>query len=229
MVNVVNRIKSTPREQSATFYEFARTLVHLVNRFYFHAKVFYEAPLPTKPFILAPTHRSYVDTPLVGSVLKEPVRYMAKAELWKNPWLGRLVELLGGFSVDRNSADRTSLNTALAILKGGDALVVFPEGERRVGDRVEHLHEGVAYLALKSKVPIVPVAFYGSEKVMPPGIKFPRPARVRAIVGRRIDAEKYLNRPGSGSKSVSRGAILEMTTELERELQRLYDQAKTMR
>ena len=229
MTSAVNRMKSTPRVQNSTFYGFARTLVHLVNRYYFHAKVFYEAPLPSKPFILAPTHRSYVDTPLVGSVLKEPVRYMAKAELWENPWLGRLVELLGGFPVDRNSTDRTSLNTALAILKSGDALVVFPEGERRVGDRVEHLHEGVAYLALKSKVPVVPVAFYGSGKVMPPGAKLPRPAVVRAIVGRQIDSVKYLSRTGSTSKTVSRGAIVELTAELERELQRLYDQAKAMK
>ena len=228
MNRALNQIKNTPRVQSPGFYGFARAVVSIVNRYYFHVKVFYEAPLPKRPFILAPTHRSYMDTPLVGSVVKEPLRYMGKIELWNNPWLGRLVELLGGFPVDRNSTDRSSLNTALATLRQGNALVVFPEGERRSGDRVENLHEGVAYLALKTKVPVVPVAFYGSEEIMPPGSKFPRPARVRALVGHQIDPMDYLNKSGVVSKNVSRRAILDMTLDLMRELQRLYDEAKAL-
>ncbi|SHE80015.1 1-acyl-sn-glycerol-3-phosphate acyltransferase [Ferrithrix thermotolerans DSM 19514] len=223
----VDDLINRPLQQSPRFYAFARGVVYLVNRLYFGNKVYFEAPLPSSPFVLAPTHRSYIDTPLVGSILKEPLRYMAKSELWKNPWLGRLIELLGGFPVDRSGADRNSLNTALEILRAGESLVVFPEGERRSGEKVEKIHEGVAYLSLKTKVPVVPVAFYGSDHVLPPGSKFPRRGRVRSIVGKAMYPSSYVE-DTSGKKSVPRRAIVAMTNDLELTLQRLFDEAKSL-
>jgi 1-acyl-sn-glycerol-3-phosphate acyltransferase len=177
---------------------------------------------------LAPTHRSYIDTVLVGTVTKTYMHYMAKAELWKVGAFGRLIEILGGFPVDRGAADREALKSALSVLTIGEGLVLFPEGERRDGDVVRDLHDGAAYLALRASVPIVPVAFYGSAVALRKGAKLPRPARVRAVVGPSLLPESFVNPDRRESKTVSRASVTRMTAALADELQRLYDKAATL-
>ncbi|MGC8480826.1 MAG: lysophospholipid acyltransferase family protein [Acidimicrobiales bacterium] len=209
-------------------YAVMRAIVAFVNRRYWHTKVRYEAGLPSAPFILAPTHRSYIDTVLVGSVVPHYMHFMAKVELWKKPALAKILEILGAFPVDRDAADRSALESALKVLALGEPLVVYPEGERREGDVVTDIHEGVAYMALRSGVPVVPVAFYGSNKAWAKGAKLPSPAQVRAIVGPPMLPERFKREGARTTKTVSRRAVTEMTEALRVELQRLYDEAATM-
>ena len=124
--------------------------------------------------VLAPMHRSYIDSLAVGVPLKtRRFRAMAKYELFLVPVIGRLIALGGGFPVRRNVQDMEAYGVALQMLRDGDMLLVFPEGTRnRDGSARPQL--GAARLALESGAALVPVSIGGSDriKLLPP--RFPK-------------------------------------------------------
>jgi 1-acyl-sn-glycerol-3-phosphate acyltransferase len=123
-------------------------------------------------YILACNHISNLDPPIMGISTPRRLRFMAKNELFKHPLVGWWLKKLWAFPIKRGKADLGALKEALKYLKGGDPLLVFPEGTRRMNNKPVTPHPGVGFLALKSQVPIVPVFVWGSDKVMPPGKKF---------------------------------------------------------
>ena len=172
------------------------------------------------PFLLAPVHRSILDTPISSGVTRRRMRFMGADKYWKSRSFGRLLSTLGGFPVTRGSADREALQRCIAVLQRGEPLVLFPEGERKSGDAVHPLFEGATYIAVKAGVPIVPVGIGGSERAMPKGAKYIRPHKVRVVVGPPIAA------PAGLTGKAQRDAIRELTKVLHAELQRLLDEAQ---
>ena len=79
-------------------------------------------------FILAPTHRSILDTPIASGVTRRRMRFMGADKYWKNKAFGRLLTALGGFPVSRGTADREALKRSIAVLQGGEPLGVVPRG-----------------------------------------------------------------------------------------------------
>lgn len=118
------------------------------------------------PVILALNHIAWVDVPLVAVSLARVTHYMAKIELFQVPVLGTLMRWLGAFQVRRGEGDRDALRSAQRILSEGKILVVFPEGHRSGTGHLAAGHPGVAYIALRSGVPIVPVAISGTERAL---------------------------------------------------------------
>ena len=174
----------------------------------------------TGAFVLAPVHRSNMDTPISSCLTRRRLRFMGKDSLWKQRPVAWVLSALGGFPVARGTADREALQRCVAVLQLGEPLVLFPEGERKSGDVVQPLFDGAAYVALKAGVPIVPVGIAGSEAVMPKGARFIHPAKVRVVVGAPIPP------PASATGArVPRSAIRQVTAELHETLQRLYDEA----
>jgi 1-acyl-sn-glycerol-3-phosphate acyltransferase len=169
----------------------------------------------TGAFVLAPVHRSFLDTPISACVTRRRLRFMGKDSMWKNRASGWFLSALGGFPVTRGTADRQALVRCIQVLESGEPLVVFPEGERKSGPVVQPLFEGAAYVAVKAGVPIVPVGIGGSERVMPKGTWVIRPWKLHVIVGRPIS-------PGVESAS-ARTKVRTVTAELHAELQRLFD------
>lgn len=137
----------------------------------------------TGPYILAPSHRSFMDFLFAAMVTRRRVRWMAKESLWKHPTLGSFVDVMGGFRVNRGTADRRSLRVAEAILADGQPLVMFPEGTRRSGALVEDLFDGVAWLSSRQRVPVVPMGISGTEEAMSTGTKLPRPGKIVIWIG----------------------------------------------
>lgn len=172
-------------------------------------------------FILAPTHRSILDTPISSGLTRRRMRFMGADKWWSNKWFGKLLSMLGGFPVSRGSADREALRRCMALLEGGEPLVLFPEGERKSGPIVQPLFEGATYIASKTGAPIVPVGIGGSEKAMPKGAKFIRPKKLHVIIGSPITVSTV------GSSKEQREAMRAATTDLHTELQRLFDLAQT--
>ncbi|MFN8549094.1 MAG: lysophospholipid acyltransferase family protein [Candidatus Eisenbacteria bacterium] len=107
--------------------------------------------------LLAANHKSYLDPPTLGSGLKREIRYFAKRELFSVPLLGTLIHHYGAIPVDRDAFDRRQLARALELLAAGHALLVFPEGTRIRRDGYGEPKVGIALLAEKARVPIVPV------------------------------------------------------------------------
>jgi 1-acyl-sn-glycerol-3-phosphate acyltransferase len=172
-------------------------------------------------FILAPTHRSILDTPISSGVTRRRMRFMGADKWWRNDWFGKLLSMLGGFPVTRGTADREALKRCITLLEAGEPLVLFPEGERKSGPIVQPLFEGAAYIAAKTGAPIVPIGIGGSEKAMPKGARFIRPTTLRVIVGEPIRV------PEAASPKEQREAVRTTTNRLHEELQRLFDLAQT--
>ena len=172
-------------------------------------------------FILAPTHRSILDTPIASGVTRRRLRFMGADKYWKNKAFGRLLTALGGFPVSRGTADREALKRSIAVLQAGEPLVLFPEGERKVGPIVQPLFDGATYIAVKAGVPIIPVGIGGSERAMPKGAKFIRPRKLHVVVGKPIQAASI-----AGSPKDQRDAARQLTADVHAELQRLFDIAQ---
>jgi 1-acyl-sn-glycerol-3-phosphate acyltransferase len=146
---------------------------------------------------------------------------MGKAELWKYGWSAKFFSALGGFPVERGGADRGAMRAAEAALTGGEPLGMFPEGTRRSGPVVEDLHNGVAFLAARRGVPIVPIGIGGSEAILARGRKLPKFGRVVVIVGEPIHPPA--RDPGA---SVRRTDVAALTEQLREAVQALFDEAE---
>jgi 1-acyl-sn-glycerol-3-phosphate acyltransferase len=204
-----------------SIYQFLRVLVHGLNRILFRTSVEGADLVPSSgPVIIAPVHRSFIDFFVASEVTGRKLHYMGKDSLWDNRLLARILPTLGAFPVHRESADRESLRQAQKVLEAGEALVLFPEGERRTGPVIEDLHDGVAFLAARTGATVVPVGIGGSASVMPKGTRLPRPRHIHVIVGQPIPPPE---RTGGGR--ISRSRTREVTEELTRTLQDLYDRS----
>jgi 1-acyl-sn-glycerol-3-phosphate acyltransferase len=117
------------------------------------------------PVILAPNHFSALDHWFVGLLLHRQVRYMAKSQLFKGPFLEFVLSHVGAFPVRRGQRDEEAIVTAGAILGHGGVLVMYVEGGRsRSGQIGDSARPGIGRLALETGAPVVPVTIYGSER-----------------------------------------------------------------
>lgn len=206
---------------SLAWYAVARGVVEGVCRAYWRVEVRGREHIPASgPYVIAPVHRSNIDTLLAGCLTHRRIRFMGKDSLWKHRWSAALFSSLGGFPVHRGTPDREALRTCEEALRGGEPVVLFPEGTRRSGPTVQPLFEGASFVAARAGVPIVPVGIGGSEWAMPKGQRRILPVKVVMVVGPPVDVPE---RPPGGR--VSRRVVAELSERLHRELQALFDEA----
>jgi 1-acyl-sn-glycerol-3-phosphate acyltransferase len=136
----------------------------------------------TGPLLLASNHRSFLDPFVIGTLVKRPVYYMAKRELFEKRWQAWILNALGAFPVDRGAGDGDAMATARAILERGDCVVVFPEGTRVRRGPLGEPRRGIGRLALETGAPVAPIAVMGTDQVRR-GWRI-RPRKVRLRVGR---------------------------------------------
>jgi 1-acyl-sn-glycerol-3-phosphate acyltransferase len=203
------------------WYWVARGVVELFCRAYFRVEIRGREYVPTSgAYVIAPVHRSNVDTLLAGCLTRRRIRFMGKDSLWKYRWAGALFSSLGAFPVHRGTPDREALRSCEEALRGGEPVVLFPEGTRQSGPTVQPLFEGAVFVAARAGVPIVPVGIGGSEWAMPKGRKQIRPVKVVMIVGPVLPAPV----PPTGRR-VARRAVAETSDVLHTRLQALFDEA----
>jgi 1-acyl-sn-glycerol-3-phosphate acyltransferase len=118
-----------------------------------------------KGFILSSNHLEQVDSFLLFHVMPKPVFFMAKEDIFVNPVSSYICRRLGAFPVHRDRVDRWALRHALKVLSNGRILGIYPEGGRSKTKTMQHGKNGPAYLAIKSKAPIVPVAIIGTNRL----------------------------------------------------------------
>ena len=122
--------------------------------------------------LLAGNHTGFLDGPLVYAFAPRSASFLAKSELFVGP-LARALGWLGQIPVHRGQPDRAALAAGLAVLDRGEAMGVFPEGTRGAGT-LQAFSDGLAYLALRSGAPVVPLAVIGTAEAMPKGHRLPR-------------------------------------------------------
>jgi len=143
------------------------------------------------PLLLAGPHAGWLDGPLVVAETPRHVRCLTKSELFRGR-LGDILHVLGQIPVDRGTPDRSALSTALDELTRGGCVGVFPEGTRGSGD-LEAVHDGLAYLAVRSRAPVVPVACVGTAEALPRGARVPRHTRIDVAYGEPFVAPVPIN------------------------------------
>ena len=171
--------------QHALYFVVSRVLVGF-SRLFWRLTVEGKEHVPeTGPFILAPVHRSNVDSPIVAACTRVTCGSSASRRCGSTSCSASFFDGMGGIPVNRGTPDRDSLRRCVEALEAGEPLVIFPEGSRRSGPIVDELFEGVSYVATKTGAPIIPVGIGGSEQAMPKGAKMLRPVKSTSWSGRR--------------------------------------------
>lgn len=148
------------------FYHFASWGVDLVSRIITKRAVRGREFFPAEgPVLLVANHIGFVDPPLIGSLCPRPVHFMAKEELFRNPFVRWVVTNYGAFPVRRGEGDRHAYQTTLKLLRAGKVVGIFPEGTRSRTGALIPAHPGAAAIAIRAGVPIVPVGVWGTEQI----------------------------------------------------------------
>jgi 1-acyl-sn-glycerol-3-phosphate acyltransferase len=170
------------------------------------------------PVILAPNHSNVIDGPMLIGTSPRPVHFLVKQEAFIGP-LDPFLRGIGQLPVDRTGTDRTAVTSALSVLKRGGVLGIFPEGTRGEGDFAS-LRGGLAYFALRSGAPVVPVACFGTTERgrVVRGLP-PLRGRVDIVFGDPFDA-------GDGSGARTRRALDAATVRIQERLTAHLKQAR---
>ncbi len=138
--------------------------------------------------VYASNHLSYYDTPVLFAKLPFQFRILAKAPLWKIPFIGWYLQRSGQVAIDQSSARAgvQSLGRGVATLQSGLPLVIFPEGGRAADGELQQLAAGAAWMAIKAQVPLIPLTLVGTYELLPIHVYALRPRPLRLIVGEPI-------------------------------------------
>jgi 1-acyl-sn-glycerol-3-phosphate acyltransferase len=135
--------------------------------------------------ILVGNHIATADPPVIGAQVRRlDLHYIAKAEAFRRPIARFFLRGWNTFPIVRHSSDRKSLERALQVLREGHVLVLFPEGSRSRNATLQRGFPGAGFMALRSGAPVIPVAIFGSEDVLPKGKVIPHSANVTIRFGR---------------------------------------------
>ena len=190
-------------------------LVFPVFRILFRGRTLGNGHVPMDgPLVVVANHGSHLDPPLLGHALGRPVAFMAKAELFSIPFLGRVIRACGAYPVKRGASDREAIRTATARLQEGWAIGVFLDGTRQENGRVNQPMPGAALLAARSGAALLPVAILNSHRALGVGRSRPRLVKLEMRIGIPVPAPNSRRKPE-----------LEATTrELQRRINALLDQ-----
>jgi 1-acyl-sn-glycerol-3-phosphate acyltransferase len=146
-------------------YYFGRGLAHFLMFFLARWEIHGRENVPARgPVLIVSNHLHIADPPIIAASIKLKVVFMAKEDLWQNPWSRFWVENFGSFPVRRSGLDREALHTAEQWIKRGVSVMMFPEGGRSHSARMRPALAGAALLATRLKVPILPVGITGTDR-----------------------------------------------------------------
>jgi 1-acyl-sn-glycerol-3-phosphate acyltransferase len=112
--------------------------------------------------IVIANHRSGFDPPMVGAILRRPVHFMTKVELWSYPFLPWVFKYVQAYPVRRGRPDRKAIKHSLDILRRGEIIVLFPEGHRSATGELQEARSGVVYLAQRTNCLLLPIGITGT-------------------------------------------------------------------
>ena len=150
------------------------------------------------PLIVVSNHVSYLDPPIVGSVVNRHLHFMAKAELFEKKWFGFILRQIGSFPIKRGTPDKKAIRRSLEILKNDKVLCMFPEGTRVKGDKLGKAKPGVTLIALMSESPILPVGIKHANDNSP----------LKVSVGKPFTLNEYYDRKLSRAEKTEVGEII---------------------
>ncbi len=168
-----------------------RGTIYLWCKVYYRAEIIGLENIPKEgSVIFCGNHRSYLDPPLMVCTAKRDMRFLAKDELAKNPFLNFLGWAFEAIHVKRDEKDVTAIKESLKALKNGQCIGLFPEGTRNGLEKGEKVKDGVAFFAVRSGAKVVPCGIKGGTK---------ENRKVTITYGKPLDYSQY---KGSKDKEV---------------------------
>lgn len=168
-------------------YRFGYTLFRLAGIAFFDHRVIYKERLIQEgPVIVASNHVSFVDPPMVGVCYDDDIHYLARKSLFVGPakWF---YEQWNSIPVDQENPDFTSLKNIIKLVKSGERVLIFPEGNRSPDGELQKGEAGVGLVVAKARCKVQPVRIFGAHEALPRGTCIPRPSRLRIVVGHPIE------------------------------------------
>ena len=179
-------------------------------------------------FIVAANHASYYDTLLIPSVIvqntNKRVHALINNDYWKSSFSRFFLNMWQCIPVfvkkEKNSKEknRIAIKKAIAYIKNGHIMMIFPEGTRSWDGKLKKAYTGIARLALKSKAPVLPIGITNSNKVLPKGKIFPRFARCRVKIGKLMYFDEYYD------KKITNKIMVKVTRTIMRKIASLCNQ-----
>jgi len=204
-----------PERPTNRLYRFAQWFLPRWWRLNGGYEVFGEEHVPEEGgAIVASNHLSFLDPPVVGCAMRRRTYYFAKAELFV-PVFGALIRKVYAFPVKRGGADTGATKEAIRLLRGGELMVMFPEGTRSRDGKLQELNLGAALLASRAGVPILPTAVYGTDRVLPVGARFFRRGRMAVSFGPPIDSQQFGPKPGKDDLTRLNGLLRQAILDLQ--------------
>jgi 1-acyl-sn-glycerol-3-phosphate acyltransferase len=172
-------------QQRMTFwYLLGYSLSKAIAKTLFHYRVIgAENMIEEGPCIIAANHCSYLDPPLVGVACRRAIHYLARKSLLEIPVLGPILPELNVIPVEQKNADRSALMGAIRVVRGGGAVLIFPEGTRSPDGRLQLARPGIGMIAAKTGAPVVPARIFGSHEALPRGGSMPRRRQITVTIG----------------------------------------------
>jgi 1-acyl-sn-glycerol-3-phosphate acyltransferase len=196
----------TGREPRLLPYTATALAVRPVFRSAFRLKVVSPERIPARgPLVVVANHESNVDGFVLISVFTERrLRFLSAAHLFERPGVGLYLRAIGALPVEEQAANVASFKKALAILRGGGTVAVFPQG----GIARDEIQGGAAYLALKANATLLPLHIAGTGGAFPPGRSWPSLTPITVRVGRPVAAVEIANGSASTRAAVAEGTRL---------------------
>ena len=145
----------------------SQLVVFPVYKFVFRGQLLGEENIPQNcSFIMVSNHGSLLDPPLLGHALGRNISFMAKAELFKVPFLGFIIRACGAYPVRRGVADKNTIKTASKKLMNNNCIGIFIDGTRQKNGRVNKPKQGAALLSFKNQKLLLPVAIVNSHRIV---------------------------------------------------------------
>lgn len=185
--------RAFPQVEMEPVYGLFHYLTVTIHGIAFRGQVFGQENLPAKgAFLIASNHASFMDPPVVGSMVPRQLCFFARKTLWKPGVASWWLDKVGTIPVDRDGGqDVSALKRVLRSLKNDKGLILFPEGTRTPDGQLQAPKAGVGFIVCKSQVPVVPARIFGSYEAFGRSGKMRLGTPVSVVFGRPILPSVY--------------------------------------
>lgn len=173
--------------KTGTIYWFFATLAKSFGTAFFDLRtVNHEKLIQDRGVLIVANHESYVDPPFIGVSFQDSIYYLARKTLFRSVG-GWLYPKLNAVPVDQERPDMTSLKNIIKLLKAGERVLLFPEGERTLTGELGEAQAGVGLIISKAKVPVQPMRIVGAKEALPRGSGKMSRHPIKVVVGDPIE------------------------------------------
>ena len=203
-------------------YPIGKRIIPPIVKFFWAKEINGLQNLPKKgPFIIAANHASYMDHFMMSLLippLNRKIHFLAKKEHFEGFFKMVWHTYAGAIPTDREKGGKETLKWAIKALKEGKIIGVHPEGTRSLTGKLQKAKTGVAQLALKAKVTIIPIGLIGTFEILPKGKYIPKLKKAVMNIGKPMYFNKYYNKP------LNKKLLVEVTTKIMKAIAKLSNQ-----